>query len=407
MDGEDEGLGEISPYEVVAVGGTAVNVRSTPNASSQSIAKKLKGNVVYGIQQGDWVKLTREPGFILMKLPDGRELLRVKLVTAADPPPPDEAEAPPVPPEALAARPGCWGTLGLDQDVVELCDNYHIDDVHARRLNMLLLQRKETMGEDLVRLWTDMETARNPNALLAARMREMEDGLFVGNVEAEPEMEHLKMKFQLDKEAGRKLCEYVMRHPPEKRQMYYTELEVHLEAAKKPSATAMTLLKTIRAGEPLGAVTHTFKGYTPPPKVEPVVEEKPKPKEKPRDEREDERERQRQRYHSPKASRDRGRDDRGDGRGDDRGDGRGDDRGDGRGRSREDGARGSQFKDFYEKEPDRHRSHGHSDGGRERHGYSDGGDRERRDRDYDQRPRNRERPAGGGAGGAEWDEWRR
>merc|ERR1712118_157308 len=100
-------------------------------------------------------------------------------------------------------------------------------------------------------------------------MREMEDGLLVGEVEMEPEMEHPATKFELDKEAARKLTEYVMRHPPAKRQEYYSELEVHLEAAKKPSATAMTMLNLIRGGESLGPVTHNFKGFVPKAKAAP------------------------------------------------------------------------------------------------------------------------------------------
>merc|ERR1712054_123399 len=111
----------------------------------------------YGIAQGDWVKLTREPGFIRLKLDDGRELLRVK-----EGRPPKEAaaaepDAEPTDPSALRARPGSWGTLGLDPDVVELCDTYHIDDVHCRKLSDLVSHRKEYKEVDMVRLWQDME----------------------------------------------------------------------------------------------------------------------------------------------------------------------------------------------------------------------------------------------------------
>merc|ERR1712129_402575 len=156
---------------------------------------------------------------------------------------------------------GAWGTLGLDPDVVELCDNFNIPDTQAKKLNELLTCRPDSFADDIVRLWTNMEAADNPMGLLLSRMRAFEDGLLVKQFDSDPEMDRLAKKFQLDTDAYNRLAVSIGRHTPDKKEQYYMDLEKHLEAAKKPSVTAMTLLKTIRAGEPLGEVTHKYAGW--------------------------------------------------------------------------------------------------------------------------------------------------
>merc|ERR1719253_2089031 len=84
-------------------------------------------------------------------------------------------------------------------------------------------------------------------------MKQMEDGSFVGQCKPDPEMVHIIKKFKLDTEAKKRLTDCVCRHTPEKRQKYYTELELHLDASSKPSAAAMMLLRKIKDGISLGA----------------------------------------------------------------------------------------------------------------------------------------------------------
>jgi len=299
---------------------------------------------------------------------------------------------------AVPLIPGAWGTIGLDSDVVELCDTFHIDDVHARRLNDIMGHRIATKDADLLRLWTDMEQARNPNALLSARMREMEDGLFAGQCEKDEEMEMICNKYELDEQASLKLSQYICRHPPERRKAYYVELEQHLGAAKKPSATAMTMLKTIRAGEPLGPVTHNFKGFVSSKILEEKAREKAaaealekerRDKEQERKDREDGDRPGRDRNYRPRhRSEDRGRGDRGSDRG------REGDR-DHRGRDGDRDYRDNREGDYRDRGSDRGvddelleglRSYQQRDQDRSRYGGAGAGD-SRRDRGYDDRDR--------------------
>merc|ERR1712129_69029 len=59
--------------------------------------------------EGDWVKLTREPGFILIKLPDGRELLRERVDVKEAAPDPSALSAAAAGGTAAAAMPSIPG----------------------------------------------------------------------------------------------------------------------------------------------------------------------------------------------------------------------------------------------------------------------------------------------------------
>jgi len=145
-----------------------------------------------------------------------------------------------------------WGTVGIDPSIVELCDRFDIADMHAKRLDSLLQKREETFTQDIIRLWTDLEEARSPNGLVVALMNQMQEGTFVGQCKPDKELKKLLGKYNLDKEAQKRLSDNICRHPQEKREKYYEELEAHLTASHKPSAAAMMLLRKIKDGEPLG-----------------------------------------------------------------------------------------------------------------------------------------------------------
>jgi len=57
--------GGLGTYMVTAPHG--LYVRSTASTTSTILGTRLAGTVVEGVQQGDWLKLTREPGFMLMR----------------------------------------------------------------------------------------------------------------------------------------------------------------------------------------------------------------------------------------------------------------------------------------------------------------------------------------------------
>lgn len=140
----------------------------------------------------------------------------------------------------------------MDPDVQELVDNFHIEERHGKKLNEIMAGRVDTFEADMLRLWTDLERANNPNGLLVVQMRQMEQGTFVGKNEPDPEYTKIVEKFKLDTQAEEKLLDTLSRHPKERRLTYYADLEAHLDASSKPSATAMMLLRKIGEGEQLG-----------------------------------------------------------------------------------------------------------------------------------------------------------
>lgn len=166
----------------------------------------------------------------------------------------------------LAANPLALAALGLaqqaaalpetaenkiDPDVQELCDHFHIEDRHIVRLNALMKHRQETFEGDLLKLWEKLEEARSPPGLLVVKMREMEEGTFIGK-NGDKELGKMAKKFNLDDEAESKLADILGRYPEEKKSTYMMELEKHLEVSNRPSAMVMMLLKKLGKGDPLG-----------------------------------------------------------------------------------------------------------------------------------------------------------
>lgn len=140
----------------------------------------------------------------------------------------------------------------MDPDVQDLCDQFHIEERHAKKLNEQMQLRVETFEADMLRLWTDLERAHNPNGLLVVQMRQMGDGTFVGKNKPDPEFTEIVNRFKLDAQAEEKLLDTISRHQYDKRKEYYGDLNLHLSASNKASATAMMLLRKVGEGEPLG-----------------------------------------------------------------------------------------------------------------------------------------------------------
>lgn len=143
-------------------------------------------------------------------------------------------------------------TPTIDPDVMELCDHFHIEERHARRLNDIMKGRQDTFESDMLKLWEKLEDARHPPGLLVVKMREMEEGTFVGKQAADKELIALSKKYKLDQEAESKLADILGRHPIEKRREYMLDIEKHLEVSNRPSAMVMMLLKKLGEGQPLG-----------------------------------------------------------------------------------------------------------------------------------------------------------
>eukprot|EP00927_Polykrikos_kofoidii_P020132 TRINITY_DN1948_c1_g1_i1.p1 TRINITY_DN1948_c1_g1~~TRINITY_DN1948_c1_g1_i1.p1 ORF type:complete len:290 (-),score=63.83 TRINITY_DN1948_c1_g1_i1:173-1042(-) len=143
---------------------------------------------------------------------------------------------------------------GMDPDVQELCDHFHIEERHCKTLNDIMKKRQETFAADIEKLYNKLEQANNPNGLLVVKMREMVDGTFVGMIRPCADLLALSKKFKLDAPAETKLSDILGRYDPERKKDYIKELEKHLEVAGRPSAIVMMMLKKISDGQPLGKV---------------------------------------------------------------------------------------------------------------------------------------------------------
>lgn len=151
-------------------------------------------------------------------------------------------------PKTIRAEP----TPVIDPDVQELCDHFHIEDRHTQRLNEIVKNRRDTFEADMLKLWEKLEDAREPAGLLVVKMREMEEGTFVGKQKADPQLASMSKKYGLDNTAESRLADIVSRFDVAKKKAMYDELERHLEVSNKPSAMAMLLLRKLSEGTPLG-----------------------------------------------------------------------------------------------------------------------------------------------------------
>merc|ERR1719282_498135 len=88
----------------------------------------------------------------------------------------------------------------IDPDVQELCDYFHIEERHARRLSDLMKKRQSTFVEDIERLYDVLERANSPAGLLVVKMREMEEGKFLGKMKADKELQAMAKKYGLDEQ---------------------------------------------------------------------------------------------------------------------------------------------------------------------------------------------------------------
>merc|ERR1719373_1543366 len=143
-------------------------------------------------------------------------------------------------------------SLTIDPDVQELCDYFHIEERHARRLSDLMKKRQSTFVEDIERLYDVLERANSPAGLLVVKMREMEEGIFVGKAKADKELKEMAKKFKLDDQAETKLADILARYDEAKRKAYIVDIERHLEVSNRPSAMAMMLLRKLGDAQPLG-----------------------------------------------------------------------------------------------------------------------------------------------------------
>mmetsp|Transcript_58921 Transcript_58921/g.124981 ORF Transcript_58921/g.124981 Transcript_58921/m.124981 type:complete len:305 (-) Transcript_58921:111-1025(-) len=140
----------------------------------------------------------------------------------------------------------------IDPDIQEMCDHFDIEDRHVKRLNEIMKKRQDTFEEDILKLWEKLRDAREPAGLLVTKMREMEEGTFIGKKKTDKYLAEMVRKYELDGMAEMRLSDILAPYDEERRTARYQELERHLEVSNKPSAMVMILLKKLSDGQPLG-----------------------------------------------------------------------------------------------------------------------------------------------------------
>merc|ERR1719321_603262 len=118
--------------------------------------------------------------------------------------------------------------LAKDPDIVELFDHFQIDTRHLDRFCRSMEKRELTFEGDMLKVWELCEQARSPEGMLVSKIKEMEDGIFVGKTIPDKELMAMSKKFKLDKEAESKLCDVLAKYDKERRKEYMEELDQHL-----------------------------------------------------------------------------------------------------------------------------------------------------------------------------------
>merc|ERR1719238_2460643 len=86
--------------------------------------------------------------------------------------------------------------------------------------------------------------------LLMVKIKEMQQGTFVGKPKPDKEIEDLGKKYKLDESATSRLTEVLAKRPDRKKDL--EQLEMHLKTSNKPSALVMMMLAKLRRGEDIG-----------------------------------------------------------------------------------------------------------------------------------------------------------
>mmetsp|Transcript_41637 Transcript_41637/g.130019 ORF Transcript_41637/g.130019 Transcript_41637/m.130019 type:complete len:268 (-) Transcript_41637:157-960(-) len=142
------------------------------------------------------------------------------------------------------------GSDRIDPDVAELCDHYDIEDRVMLKLNEAMSKRQATFEGDIGKLWDELKTARSPAGLLMSKIRQMEEGTFIGRVEPPKELKRLIEKYRLDEDARTKLADFLSKRPSTAKEDF-AEIERRLESSGRPSATVMTMIVKLQRGERL------------------------------------------------------------------------------------------------------------------------------------------------------------
>ncbi|CAK0889535.1 unnamed protein product, partial [Prorocentrum cordatum] len=139
----------------------------------------------------------------------------------------------------------------INPDVQDLADHFGLDERITKQLNDEMVKRKDTHDGDMHALWDILETARVPAGLLSVKIKEMQNGVFVGQPKIDKDVKEMQKMYNLDDQATRKLAE-VLHGRAATRKDDVEQLHRHLETSNKPSSRVMMMLGKLRSGESLG-----------------------------------------------------------------------------------------------------------------------------------------------------------
>merc|ERR1719174_605529 len=148
-------------------------------------------------------------------------------------------------PKPKEEEPAGWtaAQLAKDPDIVELFDHFQIDNRHMDRFCRSMEKRELTFEGDMLKIWELCEQARSPEGMLVSKVKEMEDGIFVGKTVPDQALTEMSAKFKLDKPAESKLSDVLAKYDKERRREYLDDLDAHLATSSRPSAMVMMCLK--------------------------------------------------------------------------------------------------------------------------------------------------------------------
>jgi len=138
----------------------------------------------------------------------------------------------------------------IDPDIAEFCEHFTIEDRIMLKLNEVMKDRQETFAGDMEKLWEELSHARSPAGLLMAKIRQIQEGSFVGKVRTPKEVQRLIDKFRLDNDAKTKLTGFILSRPESQEKDLY-EIERRMETSGNPSATVMMMMVKLHKGERL------------------------------------------------------------------------------------------------------------------------------------------------------------
>merc|ERR1719199_1413689 len=95
-------------------------------------------------------------------------------------------------------RPRTSFELAKDPDIVELFDHFQIDTRHLERFCRSMEKRHDTFEGDMLKIWELCEQARIPEGMLVSKIKEMEDGIFVGKTVPDEALADMSKKYKLD-----------------------------------------------------------------------------------------------------------------------------------------------------------------------------------------------------------------